>query len=236
MSLQPLFVQGVPEGDLFVDELATFEAGMVGQLQLSVDGVTPEVTVSDGSFPFGLFDDDKTNSFIVPHYQESISLHGTEISLLKFAPIVPNSVSIKDLLGNVLELSRFSIILMNGAISRLVNNVPPNNSTTGLNIVVNYQSYVQGLPDVDTTLGSSRVSIWTITGRYAIDVYDTTVSYFINDPLYAGDGIVAPKGVLTTKKPTRGPTVGCVVVPPTPNHATMQIFWKPPVWCTSPNV
>jgi hypothetical protein len=237
MSLHPLFVQGVAEGDLFVDELATFEAGMVGQLQLSNDGLNPEVTVSDGTFPYGLFDDDKTNSFIVPHYQEPMTLRGTEISVLKFAPIVPDSMIIKDLLGNVLDPNLFQIYFTNGALARKVPSNPPDNSTSGLNIVVSYQNYVQGIPEVDSTLGSSRVSVWTISGRYGTDIFDTTASYYINDLLFAGDGVVAPKGMISTKKPSNnGPSIGSVVIPPTPTNSTLQFMFKTPIWHHSPSV
>jgi len=235
MSLQPLFVQGVPEGDLFVDELSTFEAGMIGQLQLSNDGISTEVTVSDGSFPFGLFDDDKTNSFIVPYAQEPLTFHGTEISILRHAPLVPDSILIKDLLGNTLDLNLFNIFMPNAAFSRKDASNPPDNSSSGLNVVISYQTYVQGVPEYDSTLGSSRVSVWTITGRYGSDIYDTTATYFINDLLYAGDGIISPKGMLTTKKSIIAVPVGNVVVPPTPSKAMLQFQWKPPLWPKSPS-
>ena len=203
--------------------------GMVAQLALEGNSIV--AGVSDGTAPFGVIDNTRTNSF----YSQSID---EEVIVSAIGQLVGNRyVSVIQLNApldnpNVLErsfISRDVKVLLNARNGLVIFPVG-----TELNIdldgdgipdairtIVSYTYQVPNVPGDNDTLGSSRISIWFQRMICATDQYEPGQRYPLNAPLF-----VSESGYFTTRQPSENhPTIAIVSGPPNPRNNMLELLW-----------
>lgn len=213
-----------------MDPTAEFEPGMIGQLKIIGNDIV--CGVSDGTAPFGIIDDARTNAFKKSQIDEviEIDISATEtdengnlvniseaIGFLEFSNIVNGSFT-----------STISVILnaVNGAVivpagTPLNFDFDGDGVYDGFRIIASYVYEVPNKPGDDTTLGSGRITIHYARGFYATDQFDTLQPYPLNATLYVG-----LEGKFTTRQPTSShPGIAMVTGPPGATNGTLELLW-----------
>ena len=213
------------------DESAEFEPGHV--LQLAVLGNQVVGTVSNGSAPFGIIDDQKTKAFTAVSWDETVItppmagvLNGNN------QLVTPNDIKMELNNPNVLPQSFLSIpvplqlIPRNGVVI-FPAGTPLNFDLlgTGLpNSIKTNVRYTYQIPNIigdDTTRGSNRVTVWFTRGIFETSIFETSQIYPLNANLF-----VSEIGLLTTRQPAPNyPAVAIVTAPPSPIISTLQFLW-----------
>ena len=188
-------------------------------------------TISDGTAPFGMIDDVRSQAFTKAKVDEIVLVSVSATETNSGGQLV-NSEAVTGVLENphITEssfTSTVSVILnyVNGIITipaGTVLNYDSNEDGTydGFKIITNYIYRVSGKPGDDTTLGSGRITIHYQRGIYATDQFDTTQIYPLNATLYAG-----LDGKLTSKQPTtKHPGVAICTGPPSASMGTLEFM------------
>jgi hypothetical protein len=215
-----------------VHPTAEFQPGMIAQLTILGNDIMS--TVSDGTAPFGIIDDCRTNAFTAPQIDEivEIILDEDEVEI----DINGYRVNKKDAVGylkypNILEksfVSDLSIMLnaVNGVVivpagTRLNYASTESGILDGYKIICTYIYRIANKPGDDSTIGSNRVTIYYQRGIYATDQFDTRQIYPLNATLYVG-----MDGRLTTEQPTPDhPGIAVVTGPPSSVEGTLEFLW-----------
>lgn len=211
-----------------VDPNAVFEPGMIAQLKVLGNDVF--MGVSDGNAPFGIIDDIKTVAFTQPVIGEIViipvaaswdgynfvstveaskELQNANISAGGFAADYPGL-----LLNEVNGILRAPV----GSIANIAINgsADPN----AIRVRVNYSYRVPNIPGEDSTIGSSKITIWFTRGIFQTDQYEM-VHYAVNATLFVSLG-----GKLTAENTFSGqPGVAMCIVPPTPHNPMLEFLW-----------
>jgi hypothetical protein len=87
--------------------------------------------------------------------------------------------------------------------------------------VVSYIYRIPNIPGDDTTVGSSRMTIWFMRGIYETDQFDTRQRYVVNATLFVNE-----EGMLTTQQLTpEHPGVAMVTGCPSGIINTLEFLW-----------
>ena len=209
-----------------VDPNAEFQPGMFGQIKVIGNNIV--VGVSDGTAPFGVLDDIKTNAFTQPSINEvviaqvpAVTYQGQRVSAidvrkeLKNPNIIPTSF--------ITSPVDVQLIARNGVVNFL-QYTPLNFDSDGdgiadsIRTVVSYTYQVPNVPGDDSTAASGRVTIWFMRMIAQTDQYETNQIYPVNANLF-----VSENGLLTTSRPTPDhPGVAFVTGPPSSIFGTLE--------------
>lgn len=212
-----------------VDPSATFQPGQIAQLKVTGNEIV--AGVSDGTAPLGIIDDINTSAFTAPSIDEVVVIPVVGVSdgyqlvvaqntekRMRFANIVRSSF-VADIEGLILHE-------INGVIE-VQQNTPLNFDADGdgtfdsVKTVVSYQYRIPGIPGDNTTVGSSRMTVWFERGIFETDQFDTVQVYIVNATLF-----VDSEGHLTTAQPSAShPGVAIVTGPPSGIVQTLEFLW-----------
>lgn len=189
------------QGNDYVNADAQFMRGMLGKQQLDSSG-NVEWIVAVNVKPDGVLNSHKTSAFY-----KSVSGKQVEIDGDGNGNTVPYLVT-----GSVLILSStgsditsdFTVNVTTGVITAVAHA----NETVYVNFKYNIQE-----PGMDETLGSGKVSVIRGVGELVTQVYDTSVTYAIGEPLYSQNGVISNDSSGITSPATK--IAGYVVKPPT---------------------
>lgn len=211
-----------------VDPSDTFEPGMIAQHKLF--GNTTVVGTSDGRAPFGIIDDIRVNSFSAVAYNEDHKVLVTNPTITSgryytskdiYIPlnnpfIFPESF-ISSIPGDLNSRNGIITIMAGTELNFIDGGVP-----IGINIFCSYRFAVAGLPGVDTTNGSGRITIHYGPMFIQTDQYETNMQYPVGAPLYCNE-----KGYFTTRKiEANYPPVGMVTDPPSAIYNFLGVYWR----------
>lgn len=213
-----------------VDPNATFMPGMCGQLATFGNNIV--CGVSDGSAPIGIIDDIKTTAFFTAAIDEVV-IAGPIAGVMAGGRLVtPNDVKV-ELANAYIQPSSFmsnpvdvELIPTNGVIIMLAG-TPLNFDADGdqipdsIRTVVSYSYQVPNVIGDNSTIGSSRLTIWFGRMIFETDQFQTNASYPINASLFCGID-----GKLTTRQEDPNyPGVALVLSPPTSVIGSLQAMW-----------
>lgn len=212
-----------------VDPSAEFLSGMVAQL--TVLGNQIVATVSNGSAPIGIIDDNRSKAFTNVSWNEILIVPAPGVLGPNNTIITPIDVKAELRKANVLRNSFSStvdVVLneVNGVVT-FIAGTQLNFDLTGQGVpdairaVVNYSYYVPNIPGDDTTDGSGRITIWYDKMIFQTDQFETNQQYPLNANLY-----VSETGYLTSR--SRGanyPSVGIVTAPPSALNALLEVMY-----------
>lgn len=218
----------LPES-FIVDPSAEFQPGMVGELTSIGNQVM--MTVSNGTAPFGIIDDIKTRAFTNVSWNETVIISvvgvpgpgGTIVSAydvkaeLRRPNIMPTSFN-----------STVKVVLnpINGVVTFLAGtplnvDLAGTGAPSGIKAIVNYTYQVPNIPGDDSTIGSSRVTIWYARMIAQTSMFETNQQYPLRANLF-----VSERGLLTTRKPSAiHPAIAMVTAPPSPLNAMLEFLW-----------
>ena len=225
MVLRLLQVGNALPFSYIVDPNATFQPGMVGQLNLFGNQIV--CGVSDGTAPIGIIDDIKTNAFSAPSIDEVIIVPATGVGNPLVTPI-----DIKAELANANVLAQSFIADVDVALNPVngVITIPAGtqlnfdlagNGQDSVRIVCSYTYRIPNIPGDDSTLASGRVTVWFNRMIFETDQFETNQRYPLNANLF-----VSEIGLLTTRQPTPNhAAVAFVTAPPTTIHGSLGAMW-----------
>jgi len=188
--------------------------------------------LSDGTAPIGIIDDIRTRAYTQPVYDEIVIIRGTDVYTegynffngsiskqeLNNAGIVPASfVSdypdiILNAINGILTLPKDSLLNWDD---------DGDGKPDSVKTIVNYVYNVPDLLGNDSTLGSSRITLWFQRSIFITDQYDTLQRYPLNATLFVNEN-----GVLTSKQPTPDhPGVAICLGPPSRVDSSIQFLW-----------
>ena len=190
-----------------VDPAANFYPGMIAQLKTMGNNVV--CGVCDGSAPIGIIDDIKTNSF------NSVSINETVIGGPVEGVPGPRGVLITPIDIKV-ELANAAIVAnsfvsdpvdvylnpRNGVVTFLAGtelnmDMDGDGIPDSIRTFVNYTYQVPNIPGEDSTVGSSRVTVWFQRIIAQTDQFDTTQRYPLNANLFCNE-----EGKFTSRQPS----------------------------------
>lgn len=215
-----------------VDPTAEFQPGMIAQLKVMGNEIV--AGVSDGTAPFGIIDDVRTNAFTKPQIDEVIEIAGIDDSFIETNGN-GDRVSTKDEYGflefpNLVENSFTSTVsvtlnAVNGVITIPAGTVLNYDSDgdgiyDGFRTVVNYIYRVPNKPGDDSTIGSGRITIHYQRGIYATDQFEIGDIYAVNSNIY-----VSLAGKFSTRQVSAThPGVGFVTGIPGATNTTLELM------------
>ncbi len=227
MSLTLLMTSGMPFGTLPVDPSAVFEPGMIGGL-IDIGGVTM-VTVSDGVSipPFGIIDDINTSAFRRPVIDDTVIIpspgvqtgYGGYVSpvpvqgILRETNIIPESFA-GDLPVKI-NAQHGTVVIPAGT---QLNHKNSNGEYDGFELICSYQYMVPDMPGDSSVAATGLITLHLFRGMFSTDMFDTTVDYLLNAPIYTGQD-----GKITTK--VNGPIVGMVIGTPSTLQGELTFLW-----------
>jgi len=95
------------------------------------------------------------------------------------------------------------------------------NIPDSIRAVCSYVYQVPGVPGDDSTLGSSRITVWFQRMIFQTDKYEVTQRYPLNANLFCSEA-----GLLTTRQPTiYHPPIAIVTGPPTARQTTLEALY-----------
>jgi hypothetical protein len=210
------------------DPSAEFQPGQIAEL--TVIGNQVMATVSNGTAPIGIIDDIKTKAFTNVSWNEVVIVPAVGV-LLNNQLVTPIDIKAELRKPNIIKYSFNSTIdvelnPINGIIT-FVAGTPLNFDLLGtgtpnaIRTIVNYTYQVANIPGDDSTLGSSRVTVWFNRIFAQTDQYETNQQYPVRANLY-----VSEFGFLTTRRPSMiHPAVAMVTAPPTPMNPMIEFLW-----------
>ena len=216
-----------------VDPSSSFQAGQIGQLKLVGQDIV--VGLSDGTAPLGIIDDVRTNAFTQPVIDEIVIISAPDPRLITTDGYhFYNTVSFQQNLDNGGILRTSFVADFDGLVLNPVNGILTIPAGTRLNwdstgdgqedsvkAVCNYVYQVPSLPGDDTTVGSSRVTIWFQRGIFSTDQFDTLQRYPLSAILFVNE-----EGKLSTQQLTaEHPGVAMVTGPPSAMINTLEFMW-----------
>lgn len=210
------------------DPSDTFEPGMIAQHKLY--GNTPVVGVSDGRAPFGIIDDIRVNSFSAVAYNEDHKVLVTQPDIVSGRYYTPRDIFIPLNQPFVFPESFISSIPgslngRNGILTIVAGtelNLIDAGIPIGISLYCSYRYAVAGLPGMDTTNGSGKISVHYGPMFIQTDQFETNMQYPIGAPLYVNEF-----GMFTTRKiEANYPPVGLVTDPPSAIVSMLGVYWR----------
>lgn len=213
-----------------VDSSSSFQAGMVAQL--TVQGNQVVATVSNGTAPLGLIDDQRTNVFTANVWDEMIIQDATGVPGPGGSTVTAIDIMVPLKNPNISTSSFVSIpaavqLIPRNGIIIIPAGTPLNYDNGGVgsfNSVKTNVRYTYQIPNIigdDTTAGSNRVTIWFSRVVFSTDQMEVAQSYPVNANLF-----VSEAGLLTTRQPSPSyPPVALVLGPPSPLNPTIEALW-----------
>lgn len=213
-----------------VDPNAEFEPGMIAQL--GVIGNNIVCGVSDGTAPFGIIDEIKTNAFTEPAVDEVVVVNIPNPVQQGSNLITPYDVLQTMKNASVIESSfvtspvSVQLVATNGAIifpaGTILNyDADGDGIPDAIRTVVSYTYYVPNIPGDDTTQGSGKITVWFQRMIAQTSCYETNQRYPINANLF-----VSEQGYLTTRQPSpEHPSVGMVTGSPTAIFGSLEFLF-----------
>ena len=195
-----------------VDPNATFLAGQF--VKLGTDGKVTTVTANSDT-PVGLSILNKSAPFYLP-FQEDVEW-GTATATVNLQkanikqPIVMKADGTVLTAGTDYSFTASGGSLTNGVMAMISNA----NVSAGAFVTVRYQYKDASHAPFDETLASGQVTLIEDNGEAAFEVYDTSVSYAVNDAVHIDATGVISKGA--------GTAVGIVTRPPSADDVTLGI-------------
>lgn len=215
-----------------VDPAASFEPGYIGQLYTMGNQIV--LGVSDGTAPLGIIDDIKKNSFhavsideivIVPVPSSVIAANGNKlvttlaIKVELLNPNITENSFVSRTLPVVLTARNGVVTFLSG--SELNHDADGDGIPDSLRTVVSYQYQIPNVPGDDSTIGSSRVSVWVTRVLFETDAFETNQRYALNSPIFTSES-----GLLTTRQISEDyPACAIVTGPPTSLHNSLEAIW-----------
>lgn len=213
-----------------VDQSAEFEAGMIAQL--TVIGNQVMATVSNGSAPIGIIDDQKTKAFTSNAWDETIIVPTVGVPGPNNTIVTPVDIKVELKNPNVVPNSFISIpvevqlIPRNGVIvfpagTMLNYDLLGTGTPNAIKTNVRYSYQIPNIIGDDSTFASQRVTVWFGRMIAETNAFETNQVYPVNANLF-----VSELGLLTTRQaaPTY-PAMAIVTAPPSPLSATLQFLW-----------
>jgi len=213
-----------------VDPSAEFEAGMIAQL--TVIGNQVMATVSNGSAPIGIIDDQKTKAFTSNAWDESIVIPTTGVAGPNNTIVTPVDIKWELNNPNVVPNSFISIpvevqlIPRNGVIvfpaGTLLNyDLLGTGEPNAIKTNVRYAYQIPNIIGDDSTFASQRITVWFGRLIGETNMFEVNQIYEVNANLF-----VSELGLLTTRQPAPNyPAMAIVTAPPTPMSSTLQFLW-----------
>lgn len=213
-----------------VDPTAEFQPGMIAQLKVIGNEIV--AGVSDGTAPLGIIDDINTSAFTAPSVDEVVVINAVGVNdgygnytaavdsmqTLRFANLVRSSFT-TDVDG--LTLNEVNGVLTAPAGTALNYDADGDGVNDSVRTIVNYVYRLPNIPGDNTTVGSSRMTVWFERGIFETDQYDTTQAYVVNATLFCNS-----EGKLTTAQATAAhPGIAMVTGPPSGINNTLEFMW-----------
>lgn len=219
-----------------LDPNAEFSAGMLGQLKFVGNSIV--LGISDGIAPLGIIDDTREVAYLRPVIDEIVTYTPHPDWVDWTNPTIPKlkyAVQAHLQHANIAEYTYASnkpdimLIPTNGdiifpagmALDVIMN--PAGTEFDSVSAIVRYSYYVPNMPGLDTTAGSSKVTIWVNPAGLigATDQYESNVPYPLNCALYC-----SPKGRFTSEQTSANqPSIAMCLVPPTASNAALEFVW-----------
>jgi hypothetical protein len=179
-----------------VDPSAEFEAGMIAQL--TVIGLQVMATVSNGSAPIGIIDDQKTKSFTANAWDESIVIPTTGVPGPNNTIVTPMDIKWELVNPNVVPSSFISIpvevqlIPRNGVIVFPAGTILNYDllGTGSPNAIKTNVRYAYAIPNIigdDSTFASQRVTVWFGRMLCEVSIFETNQVYPVNANLFVSE-------------------------------------------------
>ena len=220
-----------------VDPNAEFTAGMIGQLKFL--GADIVLGVSDGIAPFGIIDDTKEVAYMKPVIDELVMVVPDPIlvdyTTDPFRPRLKLAIEGKLQHANISQstfasdVAGVDLAATNGLVVFPIGmelnhqSSPLGTVNDSVAVKVRYSFYVPNMPGVDTTAGSTKVTVWANPAGFIgmTDQYETNVPYPLNAALYCSS-----KGRFTTERSmSNQPSIAMVTVPPTAANTMIEFVW-----------
>jgi hypothetical protein len=213
-----------------VDPSSEFQGGMIAQL--TVIGNQVMATVSNGSAPIGIFDDQKTRAFTSNAWDESVIVPAVGVPGPNNTLITPVDIKTELNNPNVLPNTFISIpvavqlIPRNGVIifpagTQLNFDLLGTGTPNAIKTSVRYTFQIPQILGDDSTFASQRVTIWYSRIIFETDQMETNQVYSVNTNLF-----VSELGILTSRQPAPNyPVVSICLAPPSPITPTIQALW-----------
>lgn len=211
------------------DPSATFQAGQIAELVLIGNQVV--ATVSNGTCPLGIIDDQKTKAFTNISWNEIILVSATGVAGPNNTIVTPVDIQATLRKPNIIAssfTSTVNIILnpING-LATFVAGTPLNFDLSGtgtpnaIRAIVNYTYQVANIPGDDSTVGSQRMTVWYERMFFQTDQYETNQQYPLRANLF-----VSEVGMLTSRQPSKiHPAVAIVTCPPSSANPLLEAMW-----------
>ena len=213
----------------FVNPNATFEPGMIAQLQLLGNDIV--MGVSDGTAPVGVIDEIRSVSFTQAVIDEPVDIEVPVtfdgynwVSTMQGIGELANSRVVAN--SFIADYPGLTLNTVNGTLRAPIGSIA-NFSTVGaetpnaIRTFVRYAFEVPGIPGDDSVDGSGKITIWFARGIFQTDQFETDVPWALNATLF-----VSSRGKLTTEQTDPNqPGVGLCIVPPTGHHSVLEFLW-----------
>jgi hypothetical protein len=213
-----------------VDSSAEFEAGFIAQLTIIGNQVV--ATVSNGSAPIGIIDDQKTRAFTGTAWDETVIVPAAGVPGPNNTLVTPVDIKAELNNPNVLPNTFISIpvavqlIPRNGVIV-FPAGTPLNCDLLGTGIFnaiktnVRYNFSQANIIGDDTTFASQRVTVWYSRIIFETNIFEPNQVYSVNTNLFCSEF-----GMLTSRQPAPNyPVVALCLAPPSPITPTLQALW-----------
>jgi hypothetical protein len=213
-----------------VDESSEFEPGFLAQL--TTIGNQVMATVSNGSAPIGIIDDQKTKAFVGVSWDEAIVVPAAGIPGPNNTIVTP--VDIKTELNNPNVLSNtfisipvaLQLIPRNGVIifpagTQLNFDLLGTGTPNAIKTIVRYQFQQPNIGGDDSTFASQRVTVWYSRIIFETNIFESNQVYAVNTNLFCSE-----LGMLTSRQPAANyPVVALCLAPPNAMTPTLQALW-----------
>ncbi len=212
-----------------LDPTAEFQPGMFAQLKIIGNDII--AGISDGTAPYGIIDDARTNAFTRTQIDEVVEVdvpqieindNGERVNLSEVVAFLDNPSLVHNSFTSTISVALNEV---NGAIiipagTPLNFDFDDDGILDGFRIIVNYVYRIPNKSGDDTTLGSGKITVHYTRGIYATDQFDSKQTYPLNASLYVG-----LDGKLTSKQPTDNhPGIAMVTGPPSATAATLEFI------------
>lgn len=237
MALELIYAQGRPNGVGDVDWSVEFEAGMCAGKTI-IDGTVVWTVANGDDIPaLGIIDDTRVSAFSdTVSYEEVIvrvvdadgdgksdleasgklmgGENGIGVSNINIQTFRSDPAVILDSVHGLIEIP---------VGTELNYDADEDGTLDSVRTVCAYQYWVPNKPGEDSTLGSGKLTVWTMYGsELSTNIWDPTGGgYRLNDWLYCG-----PDGKLTRTQ--NGTPVAICTYPPTTLDSFLQFMWIGP--------
>ncbi len=217
---------------------AEFQPGQIAQIYTENNQIV--AGVSDGSAPFGIIDDIRTNSFTRASIDEVIRIEPPELAMygnavaadgyggFRLTMPIKKEISYPNVLPKSFISDQIDVDLnpINGIVTFLAGtelNYDSNGDgfPDSVQTIVNYIYQIPNVPGDDSTYGSGRITVWFNRMIFETDQFDTSARYTVSAPLFVNES-----GLLTTRQINPNyPAVALCMAPANTLVGTIQAMW-----------